>query len=163
MPLCQYHSLFDIFAFCPRRSFWPQYDASQSKPLSLSCARELELDQSMLCWCFAAHFFQHTDRALCTSIFSASLGHTYLMSNFVSSPKTSVPIRPLLYPSHGFHTSPLLQVLSPASTSELVEFLSSTLLFVRAAIFQSKPLLSNTEWPWWKADPPPLLQGRMLP
>ena len=32
----------------PRRSFWPHYDTSQSKPLSLSFARELELDRSML-------------------------------------------------------------------------------------------------------------------
>ena len=31
-----------------KRSFWPHYDASQSKPLSLSFARELELDRSML-------------------------------------------------------------------------------------------------------------------
>ena len=39
--------------------------------------------------CLAAHFFQYTDRALCTSIFLTSFGHTYLMSSFVSSQKTT--------------------------------------------------------------------------
>ena len=64
-------------------------------------------------------------------------------------------------PDHGSRTSLLLQVLSPASTSELLEFASSTLLFDRAAIFQSKLLLPNTGWPWWKALLP--LPGQTLP
>ena len=56
----------------------------------------------------------------------------------------------ILNPDHGFHTSLRLLVLSPVSTSELFELASSTLLFVRDAIFLSTLLPPNTEWPWWK-------------
>ena len=38
----------------------------------------------------AAHFFQYTDRALCTNIYLTLFGHTYLMSIVISSLKTSV-------------------------------------------------------------------------
>ena len=35
-----------------------------------------------------------------------------------------------------------------------LNFASSTLLFVRGAIVQSKLLLPSTEWPWWKVSRP---------
>ena len=44
-------------------------------------------------------------------------------------------------------TSLLLQAISPASTFGLQEPDSSKLLLVQLAIFQSIPLLPNTEWP----------------
>ena len=49
----------------------------------------------------------------------------------------------ILYPDHGSDTSLPLQVLSPVSTSELLEFASSTLLIVHAAIFRSRLLLAK--------------------
>ena len=107
--------------------------------------------------CLAAHSFHYTDRALCTSIFLTSFGQTYLMSIVISSLKTSVCASTAIsYPSHDFHTSPLLQALSPISTSEPHEFASSKILFVRLAIFLSILLLPNTEWPWWPATSSPL-------
>ena len=78
-----------------KRSSWPQCDAFQSNSHSLftffrkraspglSHAPSFNSSSS----CLAAHFFQYTDRALCTSIFLTSLGHTYLMSILLSSLK----------------------------------------------------------------------------
>ena len=80
-----------------------------------------------------------------------SLGRTYLMSFFcLITEHQCVPVRPFCTQVTSFHTSLLLQVLSPLSTSEHLEFASSTLLFVHDAIFQSKLLLPSTEWPRWK-------------
>ena len=45
---------------------------------------------SSSCSCFAAHFYQYTDRAACTGIFLTSLGHTNLMAILVSSLKINV-------------------------------------------------------------------------
>ena len=61
-------------------------------------------------------------------------------------------------PDHGSRTSLLLQVLSPVSTTELLELVSSKLLFVHDA---KRLNLPSTEWPRWRV--PPLLRGHMLP
>ena len=126
-----------------------------------SSARALATPSHKSVACFAAHFFQHTDRALCTSIFLTSFGHTYLVSSFISSPKTSVCQYGHLCLDHGSRTSLLLQVLLLASTSELLEPVSSKLLFVRDTIFWSRRFLPITERPRWKV--PALLQGHVLP
>ena len=150
----------------PAKSFWPHYDALRSNPPSLSFAREPELVRAILpfsssCSCFAAHFFQYTDRSLCTNIFLTSLAHTNLMSILVSSLKINVcQCGHKKHLDHGSHTSLPLQVLSPIATSELLEFASSTLLFVHDAIFRTKLLLPSSEWPRRKA--PPLLQGHVF-
>ena len=111
--------------------------------------------------CFAVHFFQYADRALCTSIFLTSLGHTNLMSILVSSLNVNVCQCGHLIPrSRVSHITAPASPL-PVSTSELLELAASTLLFVHDAIFLSRLLLPNTEWSWWIATP--LLQGHVFP
>ena len=74
--------------------------------------------------CLAAHLFQHTDRALCTSIFLTSFGHTYHVSLHL--------IIMTIVRQHG----------------QCVPKSRAKLLFARKSIFLSMLLLPNTEWPW---------------
>ena len=91
--------------------------------------------------CFAAHFFPKDCPGPLQKhflhIFWANASHVYSHITFEDQ---CMPMRPLDAQITGL-ASPLLQVLLPASTIELLEFASSTRLFFSDAIFPSRFLL----------------------
>ena len=89
----------------------------------------------------------YTDRALAS--FSTSHGHNKKhVNSCLTAEYQCVPKRPLNTQITGLTHHCSCRVLLPVSASELLEFASSTLLFVRDVIFLSKLLLPNTVWPW---------------
>ena len=154
-PTSRYRTVSFASNHLPGRSFWSHYDAFRSNLHLLSFARELELVRAMLplsALHVRALLPTSTNKLIGPSApasFKRPLG-THTSCRFSLSIKDQcVPMRPFYAQvARGSDTSLLLQILSRVSTPELLEFASSTLFVVRDAIFQSKLLLPNTEWPW---------------
>ena len=94
-------------------------------------------------------------------LFNVSWAHKPHINSCLIAENQCVPIRPFFSQITGLthhclwrssHLSPHLNCLN---------FASSTLFLVHAAIFRSNLLLPSTEWPRWEV--PPLLQSHMLP